>query len=107
MRVGFGTNKPPYVFEDAKNGLEVDIVMQAANLAGFEATPMFAPMERLHHMLAYGDIDAIATTNPNSGLQAFYSETYITYNNVAAALSARKFSIVGSRTGAPALGSGR
>ena len=93
LRIGFGTNKPPYVFEDEKRGLEFDIVVGAARKAGFEVRPVFAPLARLHTMLADHDVDAIATTGPQTGIQACYSTPYIEYHNVAMALTARHLPI--------------
>lgn len=93
LRLGFGTHKPPYVFEGEERGLEYDIVVAAAQRAGFAAEVHYAPMERLHLMLRRGEIDAIATTNEHSGIGAFYSAVYIQYQNVAVALSARQLEI--------------
>jgi polar amino acid transport system substrate-binding protein len=90
LRMGFGSNKPPYVFENQSRGLEYDIVVAALNNVGFKLLPpYYAPMERLHLRLQRGDLDAIATTGPLSGVPAFYSDTYIEYNNVAVALAAK------------------
>jgi polar amino acid transport system substrate-binding protein len=50
-------------------------------------------MERLHLMLRRGEIDAIATTHERSGVQAFYSDVYIHYQNVAVALAKRGYQI--------------
>ncbi|QNM96200.1 substrate-binding periplasmic protein [Chitinimonas koreensis] len=93
LRVGFGTDKPPYVFEQTRSGLEVELVTEALRRAGYEVEPFFAPMERLHRMLESGSLDAIATTNANSGIKAHYSEPYIEYHNVAVALAARQLDI--------------
>ncbi|WP_262410600.1 ABC transporter substrate-binding protein [Aquipseudomonas alcaligenes] len=93
LRIGFGTHKPPYVFENEARGLEYDIVAAAARAAGFTLEVHYAPMERLHLALRRGELDGIATTNPNSGGEAFYSATYIYYHNAAAALSSRNYRI--------------
>ncbi len=90
LRMGFASHKPPYIFENQPRGLEYDIVVAALKSAGFQLLPpYYAPMERLHLRLARGDLDAIATTSPQSGVQAFYSDAYIEYHNVAVALAAR------------------
>lgn len=93
LRVGFGTNKPPYVFEGEPRGLEYDLVSRAAQYAGFEVKAHYVPMERLHLMLRRGEIDAITTTNHGSGVGAYYSEVYIHYHNVAVALAERGYHI--------------
>jgi polar amino acid transport system substrate-binding protein len=93
LRIGFGTHKPPYVFEGESRGLEHDIVAAALRAAGYELEVRYAPMERLHLALSRGDLDGIATTNAYSGLAAHYSEPYIYFQNVVLALSARGYRI--------------
>ena len=93
ITIGFSSNKPPYVFESEARGLEVDIVLGAARRGGLEVQPYFAPLERLHLLLAARKIDAIATTNSRSDVHALYSAPYITYHNYAVALAARNLKI--------------
>jgi polar amino acid transport system substrate-binding protein len=93
FRIGFGTNKPPYVFEAERRGLEYELVEAALRKAGFEMDAYFAPMERLHLMLARGELDCITTTNELSGVAAYYSDVYIYYHNAAAALASRHLQI--------------
>lgn len=93
LHVGFGTHKPPYIYEGESRGLEYDLIERAAHNAGFEVTVYYAPMERLHLMLRRGEIDAIATTHQRSGVQAYYSDTYIYYHNAAVALAGRGYHI--------------
>lgn len=93
LHIGFGTNKPPYIFEGEPRGLEYELVSRAAQIAGFEVTAHYAPMERLHLMLRRGEIDAITTTNHGSGVEAYYSEVYIHYHNFAVALARRGYRI--------------
>ncbi|MET1079039.1 MAG: transporter substrate-binding domain-containing protein [Pseudomonas sp.] len=93
LRVGFGTHKPPYLFEGEARGLEYDIVVAAMRSGGFEVEAYYAPMERLHLMLRRADIDCIATTNEQSGVAAYYSDVYLHYHNVAVALASRQYRI--------------
>ena len=93
LRVGFGTHKPPYIFESEARGLEYDIVMSAARRGGMTPEAHYAPMERLNRMLRKGQIDVIATTNERSGGAIFYSDVYIRYQNVAVALRSRNLDI--------------
>jgi len=93
LRFGFGTHKPPYIYEGQARGLEYDIVLAAASLGGLEVEPYFAPMERLSMMMRKGQLDAIATTHERNGDSPFYSDVYIRYQNVAVALRSRNLSI--------------
>jgi polar amino acid transport system substrate-binding protein len=93
LRMGFGSNKPPYIFENEQRGLEYEIVVAALESAGFQVLqPYYAPMERLHLRLKRGELDGIATTQDDGGA-AFYSDVYIEYQNVAVALAKRQLQI--------------
>ena len=91
--VGFGVNKPPYVFERDRAGLEYEIVMASLAAAGIQAQPYFAPQGRLHALLANRLIDVITTTSEQSGVEAYYSDVYIVYQNYAITLSDRHLDI--------------
>lgn len=87
--VGFGTHKPPYVLEYGGGGLEYELIEAALDQAGLEMKPYYAPLERLHRMLQYRELAAMATTNRTSGVDAHYSGIYIEYQNVAVTLQNR------------------
>lgn len=93
LRVGFGTHKPPYIFENDARGLEYDIVMAAVRHAGLQPEAHYAPMERLNLMLSKGQIDVMTSTNERSGGAIFYSDVYIRYQNVAVALRSKNLDI--------------
>ena len=93
LRLGFGTDKPPYIFEAQQRGLEYDIVVGAALRGGFSVSTVFAPLARLHSMLVHHEIDGTATTNPTAADAACYSKPYIDYHNVAMALAERHLQI--------------
>jgi polar amino acid transport system substrate-binding protein len=86
LMVGFGTHKPPYVYEDENRGLEYELVEAALADAGIEINAYYAPLERLHRMLANKELHAMASTNETSGVAAHYSQVYIEYHNVAVSL---------------------
>ncbi|MEH6564899.1 MAG: transporter substrate-binding domain-containing protein [Halopseudomonas sp.] len=87
LTLGFGINKPPYVYEFEARGLEFEIVAAALREAGDEMRPYYAPLERLHLMLQRGELDAIAATSPASAVKAYYSDSYLSYQNVAITLA--------------------
>ena len=77
LRVGFGTHKPPYVFEGEQRGLEVEIVAAAMQAAGLSMKVEHAPMERLQLMLSRRQLDAMATTNVQGSVEAHLSQPYL------------------------------
>lgn len=90
ITVGFGANKPPYIFEDSKSGLELELVTAAFRAAGITVTPYFAPHDRLFSMLTHHHIQAVAMANKASKIPAFYSDSHIVYQNYAIALASRQ-----------------
>lgn len=93
LRIGFGTHKPPYIFQGEQRGLEYDIVVAAARAGGMQVIPSYAPLERLHRAYSRGDLDGIASTRLQGGVNSFYTQPYISYQHVAIALSARNYRI--------------
>ncbi len=91
--VGFGMNKPPYVFEKENSGLEVEIFREAAHAAGYEVKSFFGPMERLKTKIKNGELDAITNTNVNENLHLYKSMPFITYHNYAIALKKKNLKI--------------
>lgn len=93
LRVGFGLDRPPYVFKGERRGLEYELIDTVARHAGFEIDPVFAPPERMRLLLQRGELDAIVASNPTDGAAPHYSETYIRYQNAVAALASRGYRI--------------
>ena len=93
LMVGFGPNRPPYVFEREERGLEYEIVVAAARAAGFTVKPYYAPMERTHRAFTRGELDVITTTNLTDATALYYSQPYIDYQNVAVSLAERHYQI--------------
>lgn len=91
--VGFGMDKPPYVFEKENSGLEVEIFREAARAAGYQIKSFFGPMERIKAMIMNGELDAITNTNINEKLNLYNSEPFIEYHNYAIALKKRNLKI--------------
>jgi polar amino acid transport system substrate-binding protein len=93
LRVGFPSTVPPYVFDKELRGLDYDLVVSAAKYAGLDIKPIFAPRERLFHLLEASDVDAISSVNPDLQIRAAFSDVYIEYHNWAVALTSRKLEI--------------
>lgn len=93
--VGLGVHKPPYIDEVNRRGLEYDLIVAAFKAGGMEAQIAFYPQERMHALMANGQLGAIGTTNEQSGVVAHYSSTYIIYHNYAISLASHHLEIHG------------
>ncbi|MEH6404149.1 MAG: transporter substrate-binding domain-containing protein [Sneathiella sp.] len=85
IKVGQGI-LPPYGIKESASGIEVDIVRAALKVKGHTITVRFVPFGRVSQDFADGKIDAANTVSPNSGLKAEFSDSHITYQNVATTL---------------------
>ena len=93
LHIGFGSHKPPYIFENERRGLEYELVAAAAKAAGFELVPYYAPISRLHLKFRHQDLEALAMMNRHAGVEGYLSDVYIHYNNMAVALAKRDLPI--------------
>lgn len=91
--VTFGLSKPPYVMEETKAGLEVDIVRESFHAAGYILVPRFMPLDDFPKALQSGIVDAVSPVNKNFKLNAYLSDSHINYQNFAITLDNSNFVI--------------
>ncbi|BEV73071.1 MULTISPECIES: ABC transporter substrate-binding protein [unclassified Paludibacterium] len=93
IRVAFGESLEPYVMVDSNNGIEVDIIRAAFAARGIAVTPQYLSQPRLPSALEQSEIEAVATLGRQSGVHAFFSNTYVAYEDVAIALKQRQLKL--------------
>lgn len=94
LTAAVGLALPPYVLKDTNNGLEVDIVRQALQEAGYTLKLDYVPFARIPISLKDKSVDCALTINEASGVTGvFYSQSHITYQNVVVALKSRDLKI--------------
>lgn len=93
LRVGMGLTKPPYILESGKSGLEVEIAEQAFAAVGYKMSGLQFPPARALAMHRSGQLDALLTVDEGIGGTDFFSDPYITYQNVATTLTSRRISL--------------
>jgi polar amino acid transport system substrate-binding protein len=93
LRVGMGLTKPPYIMESGKEGIEVEIAEQALAAAGYKMVALQLPPARGLAMQRAGQLDVLLTVDEGIGGSDYFSEPYITYQNVAITLAARNLQI--------------
>lgn len=92
LTIGFGMDKPPFVFGQEKRGLEIDIVREALQYKGHTFTIRHLSNNRLQcALLTMEDIDGVATVRATDD-SLFYSKNFITFENFA--ISKKKVGIV-------------
>ncbi|MFC3149923.1 substrate-binding periplasmic protein [Litoribrevibacter euphylliae] len=94
LKLAVGLALPPYVIADNDSGMELDIVREALRLSGHTSEPVYLPFGRVPKSVEEGASDAALTVTESSGLNnVHYSDSHITYQNVAVSLAVNKFPI--------------
>jgi len=94
LDIGAVFSIPPYIISEPISGMEVDIVNEALMLQGHTIKVSFLPSSRIYESVAEKKLDAGMTaveSEVNSNL--FFSDSHITYQNVAIALKDRNYDI--------------
>lgn len=93
LKLGVGLSLPPYVLQEADTGIEPEIV-RASMPAGSSVKLIYLPFARIKVSLSDGTADAITPVNESAGIKdAFYSDSHVTYQNVAVSLKSRGLKI--------------
>ena len=82
VTLAFGQSLAPFADEQSGQGIEIDILRAALQLAGHSLVVGFLPQARVPLALADRSFDGAATLTPESGVKAAYSEPYIHYQDV-------------------------
>lgn len=94
VRVAVGLALPPYVIADENRGAELDIVREALALRGHKTEAVYVPFRKFVPMVVDGEVDAALTLSEDSGADSlFYSDSHITYQNMAIGLSERQLKV--------------
>lgn len=94
LKLGVGQDIPPYVLRESNSGIELDIAREALLVKGHKITLEYLPFGRVMLALENGDVDAALTVNEDSGIAGIhYSNTHITYQNVAIGLNQQKLQV--------------
>ncbi len=87
IKMAIGLSLPPYVITENNSGLEVDLVRAALAVKGHTFAPVYVPFARVAPTIEQKQADGALTVTESSGLTAvFYSESHITYQNMAMSL---------------------
>jgi polar amino acid transport system substrate-binding protein len=80
--IAFTLDTPPYVKDDAKSGISIDLVRAALKPKGYTFTVRQMPYGELADAVETKGVDAAATvTESDNG--TFYSKNYVAFHNVA------------------------
>jgi polar amino acid transport system substrate-binding protein len=93
LTLAAGLAIPPYNIPETKSGIELDIVREALKNKGYAIKIKYVPFARVKKELKDQTVDGALTINPDSGIEAFYSDEHIVCENVVISLKENKFNI--------------
>ena len=93
VRVATREFLPPYVYEDAKSGIEIDLVKAIFREMGYR--PIFVQLPRIRMTSAFEDHQVDGSITQNSGMSnaGCVTENYIEHYNVGLALESRNLNL--------------
>ena len=77
---------PPYAFKTNDSGIDNQIVIKAFASENIQVHLEKVPLARVRISYAKDDIQCSSTTQPSANYKGYFSNVYVTYNNVAATL---------------------
>ncbi len=93
LTVAVGLALPPYNIPETDSGIEMDIVREALKIKGYAVKSKYVPFARVRRELMNREVDAALTINPDSGIEAFYSNEHLICQNVVVTLKKNNFKI--------------
>jgi len=93
LTVAVGLALPPYNIPETDSGIEMDIVREALKIKGYAVKSKYVPFARVRKELMNREVDAALTINPDSGIEAFYSNEHLICQNVVVTLKKNNFKI--------------
>ena len=94
LKIAIGLSLPPYVFPDTDTGMELDVVQIIFEKLGYSIIPVYVPYARVLTHLKGNIVQGAMTINESSGVKdVFYTDSHITYQNVAVSLTTNNFEI--------------
>jgi len=94
LKAAVGLSLPPYIIQGSDTGVDADIVRQALKAANYDLKLVYVPFARVPVSLSNKSADLAFPINEASGVKGvFYSDSHISYQNVAVGLSSKSLKI--------------
>lgn len=83
LRVGFGSNRPPYVISETHRGIEVDIVSHVLRELGHQIEPVYITNQELQLNFSDYNLDLATSLREKYDFKnLYYSAPYIEHTNI-------------------------
>ncbi|MCD6034693.1 MAG: ABC-type amino acid transport/signal transduction system [Rickettsiales bacterium] len=91
--IAFGMSVPPYIIQRENRGIEFDIIRESLAYSGHTVKPLYIPFDSITNVFVDTNADAAATVEEKIGIDGFYSDHVISYQNYAITLKKNHFTI--------------
>ncbi len=94
IKMAIGLALPPYILSETNSGIELDIVSHILKKQGYTIIPKYVKFGSIAGQIVHGKVEGALTILEASGLKnIYYSNSHITYKNVAISLKSEGLSI--------------
>ena len=94
LKAAVGLSLPPYIIQGSDTGVDADIVRQSLKAANYDLKLVYVPFARVAVSLANKSVDCAFPINEGAGVTGvFYSDSHISYQNVAVGLKSKGLKI--------------
>jgi polar amino acid transport system substrate-binding protein len=94
LTVLVGLDKPPYIILENNSGYELDLLKLLLKKMGYDAVFLHVPNARIKDLMLEGKADIATLQKPEPELPLYYSQPYISYQNVAASLNSKRLQLL-------------
>ena len=95
LKIATRHDLPPYVYEHARYGIEIDLIKKIAKKAGLKVEFVQMPRIRMIQSFDAKQMDGILTQNPKASKVGCATEWYLKHQNFAFTLNGRDMNIEG------------
>jgi len=82
LTVLFGMSRPPFIMEDTKTGISINLFRKLSEKLGYSFKHVFSPNRRMNVELKNGSMDVVVEVQKGI-VGAYYSDPFIGYRNFA------------------------
>lgn len=89
IRTGVSFSIPPWVIQETKSGIELEIFRKALAPYDYEIDPVFVPFARAFYLFESNKLDAVVNVKPGAVKNGYYSDPVVRFQNVAISLKTK------------------
>ncbi|MBF0289428.1 MAG: ABC transporter substrate-binding protein [SAR324 cluster bacterium] len=93
LHIAIGRSLPPYVIQKSNSGMELDIVRESLKHKGYSLKPRYVALKQVPIVYNKKWVDGAMTITEDFGINAYFSDVVMTYQNFAITLAKNNLQI--------------